>query len=626
MLKVSFVVAWCLWAGLACALPNSSATSSAVSSLLKDPGFDGGTRQLGDCTRVRGNLPLDWSDNSCWNTRSSVTYEQVPLPVRSGRAIKVTLTRGLFQLVQPVLLPVDSQLQAGVWMRADTPMVVKVGLRQSGPPYQEYGVRSMRVTDAWTWVEASTATHGLWDQAGRQALFLISSASPGALWLDEASLKGAASDLVLPAAEVPPSYFGTHVHHSVNLRSAQAESGAGAVRIWDSSQSQWFQVQKRRPRQGQRNHEWGALDERVNLASQKGQALLMVLGGYAPAWASMSEDASEDHLPDCHRCSETPRRMSDWQNWVSDVVGRYKGRSIRAWETWNEPNFPPQHPWCPDEQACRSGLGSFYNGTPEQLLALQNEAARIVRQLDPQAWMVSPGISHHHRNYLDYFLRIGGGREVDAVGYHFYLEGPPELLMPHALAIRLLMKDHGVGTKPLWNTEGGVPGVALDLDPAVRMARSQGLTPPKREELGPSYLARFMVVGWAAGVERFFHYAWDGQPDWDSAPTVLNRNTNGTEGVRPAGQAYRQVRAWMTGHKLVRMETGQVDGLWRATLRDAQGRDAQIVWFPARTSERPATVQAPAGGGRRCSINGACEAVKAGGAVQVDHRPVYIGP
>lgn len=622
MVKLPSAIAACLCMGLALASP----WSLAAEGLLKDPGFEGGTRQVGDCTRVRGSLPLNWSDNSCWHTEAQVTYEPVPLPARSGRALKVSLSRGRFQLVQPFELPLDAQLRAGVWMRADPPMVVKVGLRQSGPPYQEHGVRTLRIQDEWTWVEATSATHGLWDRAGRQALFLVTSATPGNLWLDEASLKVAPSTLTLPPMEVPPAYFGTHVHHAVNLKSAQAESGAGAVRIWDSSQSQWFQVQKRRPRPGQKNHEWGALDERVSLASQKGQDLLMVLGGYAPAWASMPEGANEALLPECHRCSENPTRLSDWQNWVADVAGRYKGRSIRAWETWNEPNFPPKHPWCPDEQACRSGLGSFYKGTPEQLLVLQNEAARIVRQVDPGAWVVSPGISHHHRNYLDYFLRIGGGREVDAIGYHFYLEGLPESLMPHALSIRLLMKDHGLGSKPLWNTEGGVPVVSPEFDPAGQAARQRGLPLPSKEELGAAYLARFMVVGWAAGVERFFHYAWDGQPEWGSSPTRLNRNTNATEGVRPAGQAYRQVRAWMSGRKLVRMETGQAQGLWRATWRDAQGRESQIVWFPDRPAGWPSTVQAPAGASRRCDITGACSPVKPGGAVEVDHRPIYIGP
>ena len=503
-------------------------------------------------------------------------------------------------------------------------MMVKVALRQSGPPYLDYGARTWRVTDAWTWVEASAASHGLWDVEGRQALFMISSASPGTVWLDEASLDAKPAPLVLPTKPVPPTYFGTHIHHAVNLRSAQVESGAGGVRIWDSSQSQWFQVEKRRPRGDRHAYNWQALDERVALADQRGTDLLMVIGGYAPAWASLNEEVDNEFAPDCWRCFESPS-LRHWQAWVRDLTQRYKGRSLHAWEIWNEPNFPPKHAWCPDEASCRSGLGSGYLGTPEQLLELQNEAARIVRQTDPKAVLVSSGVSHHHRDYLDYFLRIGGGRQVDAIGYHFYLEGPPELLMPHALAIRHLLREHGVSDKALWNTEGGVPSINLDTDPAARYARSKGLTPPTRNELAPAYLARFMVVGWASSVERFYQYSWDGQPGWSSAPTAINRNTNGTEGVTAAGQAYRQVRAWMSGRTLVRMETGQANGLWRATLRDAQGRDAQIIWHPGRPPEAPVRVSVPATG-RACSLSGGCQDVDANSLLAVDHRPVYIGP
>jgi len=597
----------------------------AAEPLLKDPGFEGGTRQVSDCTRVRGSLPLNWYDNSCWNAQTDVQYDTVAAPARTGRALQVSLKRGLFQLVQSVYLPVDSTLRAGIWVRAATPMLVKVGLRQSGQPYLDYGVRVLRVSDQWTWVDAGTATHGLWDTDGRQALFMISSASPGTLWLDDALLESKPSPLALPGMEVPSAYFGTHIHHALNLRSAPVESGAGSIRIWDSSRSQWFQVEKRRPRGGRHSYDWDALDERVALADQRGTDLLMVLGGYAPAWASLPDDADDEFAPDCWRCFEPPR-MPIWQTWVRDLAQRYKGRAIHAWEIWNEPHFPPKHPWCLDEAACRSGLGAGFQGTPEQLLELQNEAARIIRKVDPKALMVSAGVSYHHREYLDYFLRIGGGKQVDVVGYHFYLEGPPELIMPHALALRHLMRDHGVGDKALWNTEGGVPGINPDIDPAVKHARSKGLMGPTRLELGPAYLARFMVVGWAAGIDRFYHYAWDGQPAWSSAPTVVNRNTNGTEGVTPAGQAYRQVRAWMSGRRLVRMETGQSGGLWRATLRDAQGRDAQVLWYPGRSAETPVRTTVQAAGMRACQITGACRDLGANSVLDVDYRPVYIGP
>jgi len=610
---------------VACMLLWGCARAEAAGVALKEPGFEGDASQwLEECPRVRGSLPLNWHDNSCWHAPTEVQYERVSSPARSGKSLKVTLKRGLFQLAQPVDLPLDSNLRVGVWMRSAAPMVVKIALRQSGPPYLDYGARTWRVTDTWTRVETSAASHGLWEAESRHAVFMISSASPGTVWLDDAFLEVKPAALAVPGKPVPATYFGTHVHHAVNLRSAQAESGAGTVRVWDSAQSQWFQVEKRRPQGDRHFYNWQALDERVALADRRGTELLMVLGGYAPAWASLQEKVDDEFAPECWRCFESPN-MQSWQTWTLDLVQRYKGRSIRAWEIWNEPNFPPKHGWCPDEASCRSGLGSGYLGTPEQLLALQNEAARIIRNIDPKALLVSAGVSYHHRDFMDYFLRIGGGQQVDAIGYHFYLEGPPELLMPHALAIKHLMRDHGVAGKALWNTEGGVPSISVDLDPAARYARSKGLAPITRQDLGPAYLARFMVVGWASGIERSYHYSWDGQPNWSSAPTLVNRNTNGTEGVTAAGQAYRQVRAWMAGRTLVRMETGQSGGLWRATFRDGLGRDAQIVWHPGRPPDAPVRLAVPMTG-RVCGIAGDCRNVAANSLIEVDFRPLYVGP
>lgn len=604
--------------------PAAASAVPAV-SILKDGGFDGATRQLADCTRVSGSLPMSWGDNSCWHPLARVSYEAVVAPARSGKALQVTLSEGVFQLVQHVTMPVDSHLRAGIWVRAQSPMMVKVSVRQGGAPYLEYGARTLRVGDEWTWLDVSAFSHGLWEQSSRQAVFMVSSATPGILWVDDASLIGKVQPLSLPKGEVPVTFFGTHIMHARNVKGGLVDSQAGAVRIWDSSESQWFQVQKSRPQGGKRTYQWGTLDDRVLQAERQGTDLLMVLGGYAPAWASLSEDADIEGLSDCYRCDETPRRLGDWQNWVSDLVGRYNGRAIRSWEIWNEPNFPPRHPWCPSTDACRSGLGSGYRGTPEQLLELQNEAIRLIRQIDATAQVVTAGISYHHRNYLDYFLRIGGGKKADAIGYHIYQEGPPELLMPHVLALRGLMQDHGLANKPLWSTESAISEIALDLDPAVVAARQKGLQSPTRTELGPAYLARFFVVGWASGLGRIYQYAWDDQHGWPSSPTYFNRRNNATTGVNATGEAFRQVRRWLTGQTLVRMETGQSGGLWRAVMKDSKGRESHVMWHPAKPADAGLSVAPLAGAKEVCRIDGSCQSISTTG-LSVDFRPVWVRP
>lgn len=604
---------------------QAQSASTWVAAPLQDAGFEGGTRQVSGCTRVTGSLPMAWQDNSCWQPQSRIAYEPSVTPSRSGRAVKVTLGDGLFQLTQPQTLKPDSHYRQGIWLRAQKPMVVKLSLRQASAPYMDYGARTVLIEDEWTQVQVSSFTNGLWDTDSRQAMFIISSATPGTLWIDDASLQVAPRALALPPNAVPATYFGTHVMQTVNVRTGMAESKAGSVRIWDSAQSQWHQVQKERPKGPQRRYQWSTLDERVAQAERNHQKLLMVVGGYAPAWASMAEDADLNDLPDCFRCDESPRRPADWQAWVGDLTARYKGRSIDSWEIWNEPNFPPRHPWCPDAGACRSGLGSGYRGTPEQLLALQDEAARIIRQADPAAKVVSAGVSYHHRNYFDYFLRIGGGRQADAIGYHLYAEGPPELSMPHVLALRGLMQDHGVGGKPLWNTESGISEISLDIDPAVRQAQATGGIAPRKEELAPAYMARWFLVGWASGLERLYQYAWDDQHNWPGSPTRINRQNNTITSVNDSGEAFRQVRRWMVGQRLVRMETGQNGGLWRAVLQDSAGKASQVLWHPGRPAGAAMLTPVPAGARQQCDLQGECRPVPAEG-IKVDYRPVWVGP
>lgn len=592
---------------------------------LKDGGFESGTRQVSGCIRVQGSLPFAWQDNSCWQPHSRVTYESVIAPSKAGRALKVTLGDGLFQLAQPLALQPEAQYRLGIWLKAQRPMVVKLSLRQAGAPYADYGSRSVLIGEEWQRVEVSAFTNGLWDTDSRQAMFMVSSASAGTLLLDEASLSVTPRALALPSNPVPATYFGTHVMQAINIRTGMADTKAGSIRVWDSSQSQWHQVQPQRPDGKGRHYRWSVLDQRVEQAERNKQKLLMVVGGYSPPWVSMSEDAETSNLPDCYRCDETPRRLADWQAWVGDLVGRYKGKSIDSWEIWNEPNFPARHPWCPDASSCRSSLGSFYRGTPEQLLELQKEAARIIRQAAPSAKLVSAGVSYHNRSYFDYFMRIGGGRDVDAIGYHLYIEGPPELSMSHLLALRGLMQDHGVGSKPLWNTESGITEINPDLDPAVRQAKTGGATAPSKEDLGPAYLARSFVIGWASGLERMYHYAWDGQHNWPSSPARVNRNNNAIMSINASGEAFQQSVRWMTGQRMVRMETGQNGGLWRAVLQNESGASSQILWHPGRPAGAGVAVPAPAGAKRQCDLHGDCRSISAEG-LRVDYRPIWVGP
>lgn len=598
---------------------------SLAAVTLVDGGFEGATQSAGRCDRIDGNLPMAWSDNSCWNRGARVLYEPTVSPSRSGKSLMVTLSGGTFQLVQGVRLEPSARHHVSVWLRAERPMVVKLSLRMAASPYMDVAARSVRVDDRWTRVEVSGYSHGLWAPDLRDALFMVSSSTPGVVWVDEAAMKVERLPLTLPLVEVPAAFFGTHIMHQLNVSSGMVESTAGSVRIWDSHKAQWHQVQRMAPTAKRRDYDWSALDERVRLAEKRSVPLLMVLGGYAPAWASLPEGADVRDAPDCFRCDQTPSRLSDWTSWVSDVVGRYRGRSIKAWEIWNEPSFPRDHVLCPSADSCRSGLGSMYRGTPEQLLALQDSAAAIIKRQDPDALVVSPGVSYHHRNFLDHYLDIGGGRSADVIGYHLYVDGVPELMMAHVLGVRAIMRDHGLDQKPLWNTESAISEINLDLDPAVQYARRHGLPLPTLQELGSAYLARVFLISWAAGVQRHYHYAWDDQHRWPSSPTQVRSSDNAVVEVNDVGRTFAQIRQWLVGRRLVTMDTGDASGVWRAGLQGRDGSTTYVLWSPARPSASPVKVAMPEGMRRRCQLDGRCADVS-GAGLSVDFRPVLVTP
>lgn len=83
---------------------------------------------------------------------------------------------------------------------------------------------------------------------------------------------------------------------------------------------------------------------------------------------------------------------------------------------------------------------------------------------------------------------------------------PPGAIPPLANRIQLAMQRQGVGHLPLWNTETG-----RFIENAVSTA--VGKVPDYwlrgSAEQSAAFVARFLLLGNASGIERFFWYAWD---------------------------------------------------------------------------------------------------------------------
>jgi len=340
-----------------------------------------------------------------------------------------------------------------------------------------------------------------------------------------------AADLTAPTATIPNEYFGLHIHHLDRPTPTPWPSvPVPEWRLWDADVT-WPDIE---PIKGQ--WQFGRLDRYLSLAQQHGTSVLLPLCG-SPPWASARPQVRSNYTPGF---SAEPANLDDWRTYVRTVASRYKGR-IQAYEIWNEPN-----------------LREFWSGTTDQLVTLTKEAAQIIHSEDPNAIVVSPSVTASYGiPWFAEFLKKGGGLYVEAIGYHFYVDPQtllPEDMLPVIQRVRQLMSDNGLGNKPLWNTETGwFPPAKLDS-----------------EELAAGFLARAFILSWAAGVQRFYWYAWDN----GAAAIVTYKEAEHL--ITPAGHAYQVMQQWLVGAQMVGcMQT--LDNTWTCQLNRGEKQN-WIVW------------------------------------------------
>lgn len=342
-----------------------------------------------------------------------------------------------------------------------------------------------------------------------------------------------AADLQTPKAVIPDSYFGLHIHHLgspvptpwPNIRVPQ-------WRLWDANLT-WPDLE---PSKGQWRFE--KLDAYVSLAQQHSTGLLLPLGG-SPRWASARPLEPSNYYPGFRA---EPANVDDWRTFVRTVVSRYKGR-IQAYEIWNEPN-----------------LEEFWTGTTDQMLTLTKEASLMIHSVDPNAMVVSPAATADYGiPWLAEFLRKGGGLYVDVIGFHFYVNPhtlAPEDMLPVIQRVRQVLADNALASKPIWNTETGwLPPAKFDSD-----------------EFAAAFLARAYMLSWAAGVQRFYWYAWDNQ----SLAIVTYKEAE--HKITPAGCAYKVMEQWLVGARMDSCTEG-ADHTWTCQLTRS-GKKEWIVWNP----------------------------------------------
>lgn len=306
-----------------------------------------------------------------------------------------------------------------------------------------------------------------------------------------APFPGLGRDLIESVTQVPTrpvssEYFGTHIHRLQGT--PVGEPGVtrwpsvqvGQLRLWDSGVA-WLDLN---PSPGR--WDFRRLDFYVE-AAEAHQATVLYTLGLTPAWASARP---AERCPYGMGCAAEPRDMAVWADYVRSLALRY-GNRIAAYELWNEPNFSD----LPRDR----GQPGFYTGSVAQLVEMARVARLTLDQVNPTAQLCTPGFVNGV-DRLEKFLAAGGRHYVQAVCYHFYASHVGRMA-DEVRQVRAAMARHGVAHLPLWNTETGVELHQPGEPPS-------GLAGQNVEEIA-ARLAQLMLFGAAAGIDRFYQYAWD---------------------------------------------------------------------------------------------------------------------
>jgi hypothetical protein len=374
---------------------------------------------------------------------------------------------------------------------------------------------------------------------------------------------------------VPSKFFGLHIHQATGA-TPWPPFPVFAWRLWDSDVA-WSHLQ---PSEDQWNFD--VLDRYVELAEENDAEILLTLG-HTPRWAASRPE--EVSVSGALGAGSDPKDLRLWREYIQKVATRYEGR-IHLYEIWNEPN-----------------MRGSYTGTISQMVALAREAYSVIKDVDSTNIVVSPSAAGGGTDlqWLEAFLSQGGGKYCDVIGYHFYVTpAPPEAMVNVIDDVKKLLVRYGI-RKAIWNTESGWAGGRRFVDDEQRMG----------------YLARAYILNWAAGVERFYWYAYDNY-HWSTLPLTLPDHRT----VTAAGKAYASLQSWLINSR-IKSCSGSPDGAWRCELVSAKGVQAWILWSSKSASPSPVRVDC-CKYGRIYHLDGRSELTDVATGLHVGTAPILV--
>ncbi len=379
-----------------------------------------------------------------------------------------------------------------------------------------------------------------------------------------------AEDSVTPATVIPVSYFGLTVQQSAII----ADLKYATTRSWDAIPGpDWADSN---PSPGV--YDFANLDlfiaaNQPSATNGLTQARDMIYTlGRTPRWASSNPTASTPYGPG--QCAP-PTSLAYWDEYITAVVKHVAGK-IKYWELWNEPQN-----------------SIYYCGDIPTLVTMSQHARSIIKDIDPDAVILSPGMAGGAEGpvWLNTFLSSGGAATVDAIAIHGYWDQVAEDLLTEVAEYRAVMATNRLSSLPMWDTEG-----------------SGKLMPSW--ELQAAFLAKYYLLHWSQGIQRFLWYGYDTVPEWGQLWTAAGGNNE-------SATAYAQTYDWMVGATMSSPCT-ESDGDWTCQFTRSN-YESMALWNSSATK----TVTVPSQFVQYRDLEGTVHPIS-DHTVTIDNSPILV--
>ncbi len=352
----------------------------------------------------------------------------------------------------------------------------------------------------------------------------------------------------------------------------------GSIRLWDSGVA-WGQVQQK-----SNVYWWNGLDQAIGNANAQNVQIMYVLGS-TPKWAA--SNTKQGTYPNKGAASMPSTKA--WKSWVTSVVQRY-GDSIESYQIWNEAN-----------------LTTFWQGTPKQMAQLTADAAKIIRQYDPTAKVVSASttvrLTSAYNKFFPKYLKELKKKNwpVDVISVHLYppSTGTPATRADYITTVQKDMKKAGVpASKELWDTEinYGIAGPGSG-NPDKNINGSKAA----------AWVSQTYLDDIRLGVDRAYWYYW-----YKNADLLGIQMNDGT----PGAIGFKTTFNWLNG-KYFNCSSGKVN---TCSLGDNNNPEV-IAW----ASKGSGTFVVPAGVTITCNALNQCTPATPGDKVTIGSMPQWFG-